>query len=184
MTSLGESVGSHIFFSPDYSNRVGNPCKIQRNPNSHKVSGRISMLRVLLYGLLFMFGSTCVAQFTYAPIDVPGATATVARGINNSGEIVGFYQTTVCSNYDLNVPSCPTLGFKYINNTYTTVVVPNSIATAVNGVNDLGDMVGFYTKADGSRHGFIWWHTGMVQTIDAPKTPYPTIVMGINKSGV
>jgi probable HAF family extracellular repeat protein len=142
------------------------------------------MLRVLLYGLLFTFGSTCVAQFTYAPIDVPGATATVARGINNSGETVGFYQTTSCTNYDVNVPNCPTLGFKYVHNTYTTVMVPNSTSTAVNGVNDLGDIVGFYTNADGTRHGFIWWHTGTVRTIDAPKTQYSTIAMGINKAGV
>ena len=142
------------------------------------------MLLVLLYGLVFTFASTCVAQFSYAPIDVPGASATVARGINNSGEIVGFYQTAACSNYDLNVPNCPTLGFKYVNSTYTTLMVPNSTATAVNGVNDLGDIVGFYTNADGSRHGFIWWHTGTVQTIDAPATPYSTIAMGINKSGV
>lgn len=141
------------------------------------------MYRILLSGLLLTLASTCLAQFTYAPVDVPGAAATVARGINNSGEVVGFYQTTSCSNYDLNVPDCSTLGFKLVNNTYTTVMVQNSTSTAVNGVNDLGDMVGFYTNADGSRHGFIWYHTNVVQTIDNPGTIFSTVPMGINKAG-
>lgn len=142
------------------------------------------MYRILLAGLCFALSSTCMADFAYSPIDVPGAVATVARGINTSGEIVGFYQKTACSNYDMNVPNCPTLGFKYVNNTYTTVMVPNSTATAVNGLNDLGDMVGFYTKADGSRHGFIWTHTNVVKTIDNTTSTYSTIPMGINKAGV
>ena len=141
------------------------------------------MYRILLSGLLLTLTSTCFGQFTYAPIDVPGAVATVARGINNSGEVVGFYQTTPCSNYDLNVPDCPTQGFKLVNNTYTTIMVASSTATAINGVNDLGDIVGFYTNADGSRHGFIWFHTNVVETIDNPGTIYSTIPMGINKNG-
>lgn len=141
------------------------------------------MYRILLFGLLLTFASTCLAQFTYAPLDVPGAAATVARAINNSGEVVGFYQTTSCSNYDLNVPDCPTAGFKLVNSQFTTVMVENSTSTAVNGVNDLGDMVGFYTNADGTRHGFIWFHTGIVETIDNPGTIYSTIPMAINKAG-
>jgi len=142
------------------------------------------LYRILLAGFCLALSSTCMADFAYAPIDVPGAVATVARGINNSGEIVGFYQNTACSNYDVNVPNCPTLGFKYVNNTYTTVMVPNSTATAVNGVNDLGDLVGFYTNSDGSRHGFIWTHTNVVKTIDKSTSKYTTIPMGINKAGV
>lgn len=141
------------------------------------------MYRSLLYGVLVALASPCLAQFNYASIDVPGAMATVARGINNSGEVVGYYQTTACSNYDLNVPNCSTEGFTFINNTYTTITVPNSTSTTVNGVNDLGDLVGFYTQADGTRHGFVWYHTGVIETVDNPGSAYTTVPMGINKTG-
>jgi hypothetical protein len=113
---------------------------------------------------------------------VPGAAATEARGINNNGEIVGFYKTSACVDYDVKVPSCPTKGFKYVNGSFIKLMVPNSVSTAIMGVNDLGDLVGFYTKADGSKHGFIWFHQNVVQTIDYPNRQF-TVPFGINKAG-
>jgi hypothetical protein len=144
-----------------------------------------NMGRTLVFALLLTLVSTCYAQFTFAPINVPGAVATVSRGINNSGEVAGFYQTVPCSNYDRNVPNCATKGFKLVNSTYVKLMVPNSTATAIMGVNDLGDLVGFYTKTDGTRHGFIWYHQNTVKTIDYPSlsAPYFTVPMGINKAG-
>jgi hypothetical protein len=120
------------------------------------------------------------AQFTYAPINVPGAVATEARGINNSGEVVGFYQTTTCTNTDVRVPTCPTKGFKFVNGKYVKLMVPNSVSTAIMGVNDNGDLTGFYKKSDGSEHGFIWFHTNVVRTIDFGSN---TVPWGINKAG-
>jgi uncharacterized membrane protein len=135
--------------------------------------------------LLLTFSSSAFAQFSYAPLNVPGAVATVARGINNNGEIVGFYRTTSCQDYTLVVPSCPTKGFKYVNGSYIKLMVPNSTSTAILGVNDLGDLVGFYTKSDGSKHGFIWYHTNVVKTIDRANLPFHevTVPFGINKAG-
>src|SRR5437764_15221099 len=119
------------------------------------------MKRVLL-SIIFALPSALLAQtFSYAPVNVPGAVATEARGINNTGEIVGFYKTVACADYDIKVPSCPTKGFKYVNGAYVKLMVPNSVSTAVMGVNELGDLVGFYKKADGTRHGFIWYHTNV-----------------------
>jgi hypothetical protein len=141
------------------------------------------MYRSMSFAMLLTFASTCLAQFSYAPINFPGAVATVARGINNSGEVVGYYQTTACENSDLNIPSCPTEGFKLVHGRYIKVRVPNSTATAVTGVNELGDLVGFYTKSDGTRHGFVWYHQNVIKTIDLPGTPYKTVPMGINNAG-
>jgi hypothetical protein len=62
-------------------------------------------------------------------------------------------------------------------------MVPNSLSTAIMGVNDLGDLVGFYKKADGSQHGFIWYHTNVVRTIDHPGTAFVTVPFSINKAG-
>lgn len=144
------------------------------------------MLRSVLITLLLTFSTFSLAQtFSYAPINVPGALATEARGINNNGEIVGFYRITSCQDTDIKVPSCPVKGFKYVNGSYIKLMVPNSTSTAIMGVNDLGDLVGFYTKSNGSRHGFIWFHTNIVKTIDYPNPPFQevTVPFGIDKAG-
>ncbi|HSB74491.1 MAG TPA: hypothetical protein VLC12_02510 [Terriglobales bacterium] len=140
------------------------------------------------------------AQFTYAAINVPGAVSTEARGINSSGEVVGFYKTAACSDYNVLVPNCPTRGFKYVNGSYIKLMVPGSVTTAIMGVNDYGDLVGFYSKTQTGCslpvfHGFIWYHSNVVKTIDAagtagcpanapggPGGPI-TVPMGINKAG-
>jgi hypothetical protein len=100
---------------------------------------------------------------------------------------VGFYKTTTCQDYDIKVPACPTKGFKYLNGSYIELTIPNSTSTAILAVNDLGDLVGFYTKSDSSKHGFIWFHTNVVRTIDYPGTGKVgsgvTVPSGINKAG-
>ena len=48
----------------------------------------------LLMTLGLLLGGRHVAQaasFTFAPIDVPGASGTIANGINSRGQIVGRY---------------------------------------------------------------------------------------------
>jgi hypothetical protein len=146
-------------------------------PRSATATGAFSALSIVL------LTAVCFAQSGYAPLNVPGAVATEARGINNSGEIVGFYKTVACADYDIKVPNCPTRGFKYVNGAYVKLMVPNSVSTAITGVNDLGDLVGFYKKADGTRHGFIWYHTNVVKTIDHPGTALITVPFGINRAG-
>ena len=153
----------------------------------------------LLLAIALALPSTSLAQtFTYAPIDVPGAAATEARGINDNGEIVGFYKTTACFDYDIKVPNCPTKGFKFVNGSYIKLMVPGSVTTAIMGVNDYGDLVGFYSKivngcSNPVFHGFIWYHQNVVKTIDYPGSDacntYPsnvsstTVPFGINKAG-
>jgi len=86
----------------------------------------------LLLAIVLALASTSLAQtFTYAPINVPGAVVTEARGVNNNGEIVGFYKTAACGDYDIKVPSCPTKGFKYVNGSYIKLMVPNSVSKCV-----------------------------------------------------
>ena len=136
----------------------------------------------LVLAIVFCLPSTLSAQFTYAPINVPGAVATQARGINKTGEVVGFYQTTSCADTDVRVPTCPTKGFRLVNGTYVKLMVPNSVSTAIMGVNDSGDLTGFYKKSDGSEHGFIWYHTNIVRTIDFK--PNLTVPWGINDAGM
>lgn len=118
------------------------------------------------------------------------------RGVNVCGEVAGFYKTTACTDYNILVTTCPVKGFKYVNGSYIKLVVPGSVSTAILGLNDYGDLVGYYSimQSGCSRpvyHGFIWYHQNVIRRIDAPGTgtcpsssggPL-TAAMGINKAG-
>lgn len=127
----------------------------------------------LLAATCLVFTGAMVAQinsptFRYVAINFPGAFSTDATGINNFGEIVGFYQQgTNCNGFVS--PPCRTHGFKLINKTFTTINVPSAVDTFVLGVNDGGDVVGFFdTGANTVQHGFLLHHTGQLQIIDPP----------------
>ena len=156
-------------------------CKQAASPDAEEC-----MLRFSFTLLLIAVTHPLFAQFTYAPINVPGAVSTQARGINNNGEIVGFYKNTPCLDSDIRVPNCPNIkGFKLVNGAYIKLMVSGSSRTVIMGVNDLGDLVGYYTKSsDGTTHGFIWYHTNVVRTIDYPNAPNATVPFGINKAGI
>lgn len=141
-------------------------------------------MRRLILALTLLATTQAFSQtpLKFVAVNFPGATATQARGINASGEIVGFYQSSSCSNYTLQVPSCPTKGYKLVNGNFTELNIPNAISTAITGVNDHGDIVGFYQKSDLSYHGFLWLHTNFIQTIDYPSTTYATVPMGVDNS--
>lgn len=81
----------------------------------------------------------------YTTLDVPGASFTVAQGINNEGKIVGLY-------FDINGNEH---GFVLSNGTYTTVDAPNATATAVYTINAKGEIGGVYTDTHNVDHGFV-----------------------------
>ena len=118
-------------------------CKQAASPDAEEC-----MLRFSFTLLLIAVTHPLFAQFTFAPINVPGATSTEARGINNNGEIVGFYDISSCVEQSMEVPTCPTHGFKLVNGSYIELMVPTSFRTAIMGVNDYGDVVGFYATTD------------------------------------
>jgi hypothetical protein len=79
----------------------------------------------------------------------PGATATQALGLNNHGEVVGVYTTGSGS-------SAQTFGFTWTKGGFTTISDPAGVgSTTVNGVNDLGDLVGFYVDSNGNTDGML-----------------------------
>jgi uncharacterized membrane protein len=80
----------------------------------------------------------------FIPIDVPGATATRAFGINPQGDIVGSYD------------SAGTHGFLLRNSDLTTIDYPGAAATEAWGINARGDIIGRYTRSDrpGRTFGF------------------------------
>lgn len=148
------------------------------------------MHRSILTVVLLTLAPVSFAQiFTYAPINVPGAVATEARGINNNGEVVGFYYTTkacVEPAGEVQFPNCYVHGFKMANGAVTKLMIPNSLSTAIMGVNDSGDLVGFCIAGDGYAHGFLWLHTGVIKLLNAPaggpNSDEHTVAFGVNKA--
>jgi hypothetical protein len=84
-------------------------------------------------------------------LSVPGSSMTQPLGINDSREVVGVY--TVGSGDNAMTHGftwTPARGFQ------TPVDDPHGIgATTINGVNDWGQIVGFYTDANGNTDGFL-----------------------------
>ena len=76
----------------------------------------------------------------FMPLDFPGSTGTQALGLNNRGQVVGFYTDAAGNSH----------GFVYLIGTasFTNVDEPAGVGTTiVNGINDLGKLVGFYGTA-------------------------------------
>jgi hypothetical protein len=84
----------------------------------------------------------------FTPIDEPlssGSGGTAATGINASGQIVGAYNVG-------NIVE----GFIDNNGTFTTVSDPSGPNyTDPQGLNDLGQIVGFYIDGSGVQQGFV-----------------------------
>jgi len=83
---------------------------------------------------------------TIQTIDPFGSTFTQALGVNDQGEIVGFYL------------DADGVQHGYIDNggVFTSFDPPDSASTTINGINDKGDIVGFYTNnATDTVDGFV-----------------------------
>jgi hypothetical protein len=80
----------------------------------------------------------------------PGASSTMALGVNGSDEVVGTYT-------DGSGNSATMHGFTWTpEGGFTTVDDPHGIGTTtINGVNDRGDLVGFYVDTKGNTDGFL-----------------------------
>ena len=93
--------------------------------------------------LIITASSLRASAFTFTTIDVPGATATEAFGINAAGDIVGFFTNASGAH-----------GFLLSRGVFTTIDVPGATATEAGGINAAGDIVGAFADASGI-HGFL-----------------------------
>jgi hypothetical protein len=83
-----------------------------------------------------------------APIVDPNDTCnfTTGRGINNSGLVCGEYGSGDCTNYH---------GYFLMGNNFSQFDVPDSLSTAVLGVNNVGDFAGGFFDAAGNPQAFV-----------------------------
>jgi hypothetical protein len=82
--------------------------------------------------------------FDYSSIDYPSAKLTNALGINNIGDIVGYYYFLSSAKH----------GFLLSNNNYTSIEYPGAAQTEAWGINDIGKIVGFYIDSQNNFNGF------------------------------
>jgi len=110
----------------------------------------------------------------YADVIPPNSSNVTAAGINNNGDVVGFYTAV----------GGAVVGFVRSNGTYTSFSYPGATATTPFGINDHGTIVGSYVDKAGASHGFIIHGLLTMQpqyrTLDDPKGVGTTVINGIN----
>jgi hypothetical protein len=91
-----------------------------------------------------------LSEGKFITLAVPGASMTQALGVNDRDEVVGVYTVGSGANPQMH-------GFTWRpGHGFSTVDDPHGIgATIINGVNDAGTLVGFYTDAAGDTDGMI-----------------------------
>jgi hypothetical protein len=111
-------------------------------------------------------------------VDYPGADTTELTGVNDGGDIVGFYVPPVTP-FELH-------GFILTAGIFTNVDFPGSTFTQPLGINATGTIVGTYADPAAGFHGFIY-SNGSYTTVDAPQLdptePPHTLLSGINNTG-
>ena len=123
---------------------------------------------VAIYGFTAIHSANAAA-YTFTQIDVPGASATTANGINDAGQIVGWFND-----------STGTHGFLYTGGSFTPIAVPGATFSQATGINDAGQIVGPFIDSTGG-HGFLDVGGSFTQ-IDVPGALF-TQAYGINNAG-
>jgi hypothetical protein len=115
----------------------------------------------------------------FARVLIPGVAglgpSLTAAGINNAGDIAGFYNKT---------STVVDAFFKTHNGHFSTIAFPGASMTEAFGVNDSGEVVGQYNVGTGNAavtHGFIW-RAGQFVSLDIAGASATTI-NGVNDEG-
>lgn len=95
-----------------------------------------------------------------------------AVGINNAGDVVGFYMPS----------SATSIGFEDVGGVISKIDPFGSSFTQALGINNLGEIVGFYTDASGNVHGYTDID-GLFSSFDAAGPLSQTTINGVNDLG-
>ena len=114
--------------------------------------------------------------------DAPGKNGfNAAGGINDKGQLAGNYSLGAAGNTNL-------VAWLYDikSNTYTPFTVPQSdqslFGSATYGMNNHGDIAGYYQDASSNYHGFVWDPTTGSRIIDVASATAGTFALGVNDS--
>jgi hypothetical protein len=114
-------------------------------------------------------GAATTETFVPTAIQYPGSSFTSARGINNSGDIVGNYICSPAAGCTLTgeAGAAGSHGFLLQDGVYTRIDVPGGTNTNARGISEQGTIVGHYSSA-GVTHGFAYSEGNYVYPIDVP----------------
>src|ERR1017187_6708471 len=124
-------------------------------------------------GLMVLCAFAAGAENRFTLIDYPGASSTLAWGVNSRGDIVGYYVGADKNNH----------GFLLNGGRYTAIDYPGAAVTLVNGINPQGDVVGeFGATATSPHRGFRLGADGVYTAFDFPGAT-TTSFIGIDARG-
>jgi hypothetical protein len=118
-----------------------------------------------------------VAGYRFTSFDVPGAAfGTTPHDMNNDGVITGIY--------DID-PSFTPHGFIRTRDGHLTLFEAPDGGPGIDpqGINERGDVVGYYFDSNGNARGFVRASDGALTTIDVPFPNQGTIPQAINAHG-
>jgi uncharacterized membrane protein len=107
----------------------------------------------------------------FVRLDVPGALATQATGINSHAQVVGQYWDVAGRVH----------GFVWERGRFTSIDAPGSAGTSLSDLNDRGQLLGARAEPDGTIRGFVR-DRGRYTSFAAPDAAI-TAPLGINNRG-
>jgi probable HAF family extracellular repeat protein len=157
--------------------------------NAGQVSGRYIDNRSSTHG--FLYASASGGGVTVLNVNNSlnsTTTLTYANGLNNSGDVVGFYKATVTLKDGSTAVA--EHGFVYSDGNYQSLdylpavydVTTGSSTTLPTAINDKGQIVGWYLDSGRQQHGFLYDPNSGWTAIDYPGV-IGTQALGINNNG-
>ena len=103
---------------------------------------------LLLAGSLLSYVNAAAQSgpYNFVNIDYPGALFSAPNGVNNSGEIVGYWEDASGNIH----------GYLYHNGVYTSLDYPGAASTEAVGINNSGIISGWYVTTDDVPQGFTY----------------------------
>jgi uncharacterized membrane protein len=112
--------------------------------------------------------------FTSLDSMLPENTSAQATGVNDQGQISGFFVDEAGVNH----------GFLLISGSVTVLDFPASTLTQAFGLNNLNQVVGVYNDSKGNMHGFLYDNVAFqYESVSNSKGVDTTTVNGINDQG-
>jgi uncharacterized membrane protein len=133
----------------------------------------LALSTCLCYGAAMVAAAAAQTAYTFTTFTVPNSTETAPFGINDSGELTGFYGAS---------PSGGQIGFlRLVSGQVTTVLYPGASGSLANGINDSGVVAGTYWDANQSALAGFLYRAGMYENVVVNRQP--AAVDDVNDNG-
>ena len=109
------------------------------------MKGNRLFLAAVMAGICLRPAAAGPISYNYIQIDYPGAKDTYVYGMNDQGQVVGYYDTA----------GGLISGFLWSSGVFRQLDYPQSLSTYVFGISNDGTIAGYYTLASGS-YGFTY----------------------------